>query len=90
VIYLRTDQYTHVSRDCPVHVDLHPADDLIEIALGEHRVGGDTLRLVADRPDTCLHLAEALLEASDRLARHLHAKVSHDPAMAQPGSPVAS
>jgi len=90
VIYIRTDQYTHVSGDCPMHVDLHPADDVIEIALGEHRIGGDTLRLVVDRPDTCLRLSEALLDASDTLARHLHAKASRDPAMSQLGNPLAS
>jgi hypothetical protein len=83
VLYLRTDQYTHVSRDCPVHVDLHPADDVVEITLGEHRIGGDTLRLVADHPDTCLRLAQALRDAHSRLVSHLYAKANPDPALTQ-------
>ncbi len=83
MIYLRTDQYTHLNRDCPVRIDLHPADDVVEIALGEHRIGGDTLRLVVDHPDMCLRLAEELRDASDMLVKHLHAKASHDPAMSQ-------
>lgn len=58
--YLSTDQYTHVKRDCPVSIDVHPADDVIEISLGEHR---DTLRLIVDHPDTCTRLAEALNDA---------------------------
>lgn len=83
MIYLRTDQYTHLNRDCPVRIDLHPADDVVEIALGEHRICGDTLRLVVDHPDTCLRLAEELREAGDRLVKHLRAKTSPDPAMSQ-------
>ena len=64
---LRIDQYTHVERDCPVTVDVHPADLVVEIALGEHRVDGDTLRLIVDHPDTCLRLAAAIHDARDRL-----------------------
>lgn len=81
--YLRSDQYTHLDRDCPVTVDMCPADDIVEIALGEHRFGGDTLRLVVDHPDTCLRLTEALQDARSRLIAHLHAKAHPDPAMSQ-------
>ena len=81
--YLRTDQYTHVNRDCPMSVDMHPADDLVEIVLGEYRIGGDTLRLVVDHPDTCHRLIEALRDAGTRLTGHLHAKAYPDPAMSQ-------
>lgn len=77
--HLRTDQYTHVSRDCPMYTDLHPADDIVEVALGEHRIDGATLRLVVDHPDTCLRLAEALHDARNRLIEHLHAKACPDP-----------
>lgn len=83
MIYIRTDQYTHISCDCPVRIDMHPADDVVEIALGEYRIAGDTLRLVVDNPDTCLRLAEALRDAHGRLAGHLRAKASHDPAMSR-------
>jgi hypothetical protein len=83
VLYLRTDQYTHISRDCPVCVDLHSADDVVEITLGEHRIGGDTLRLVVDHPDTFLRLAEALQDAHSSLIKHLHAKANPDPALTQ-------
>jgi hypothetical protein len=79
VLYLRTDQYTHVTKDCPLRVDMHPADDIVEIALGEYRVGGDMLRLVIDHPDTCRHLTEVLHDARNRLIEHLYAKA--DPAM---------
>lgn len=82
-MYLHTDQYTHVNPDCPVHVDLHPADDVVEITLGEHRIGGDTLRLLVNHPDTFLRLTEALRDARDKLIGHLHKKASHDPAMSQ-------
>ena len=74
VNYIRTDQYTHVDRNCPMRIDMHPADDVVEIALGEATSGDATLRLVIDDPDTCLRLTEALRDARDRLATHLHAK----------------
>lgn len=73
---LRSDQYTHVDRDCPMSVDMHPADDVVEIALGEYRTGGATLRLVVDHPDTCRRLTEALQDARDALTGHFHAKAN--------------
>lgn len=78
--YLRTDQYTHIDQNCPVKVDLHPADNVVEMALGEHRFGEDTLRLVIDHPDTFRQLTQALHDAHDQLASHLHTKTNHDPA----------
>jgi hypothetical protein len=83
VAYIRTDQYTHINRDCPMGIDIHPADDLVEIVLGENRFGEDTLRLVIDDPDTCLRLTEAFNDARNKLINHLHAKASHNPAMSQ-------
>jgi hypothetical protein len=80
---LRTDQYTHVDPNCPMAIDMHPADDVVEVALGEHRIGGATLRLVIDRPDTCLRLAETLRDAHNRLCAHLRAKAHLDPALSQ-------
>jgi hypothetical protein len=68
VSYLSTDQYTHVKRDCPVSVDVHPADDVVEVAIGRHQ---DTLRLIVDHPETCTRLAEALHDARELFA-HLH------------------
>lgn len=44
--YLRADMYTYLDRSCPLRTDLHPVDDIVEIVIGEHRFGGDTLRLV--------------------------------------------
>lgn len=72
--YLRFDQYTRVSRDCPVNTDMHPADDAVEIILGEPRFGSDALRLVVDHPDTFLRLAEALQHARRELEEHLRTK----------------
>jgi hypothetical protein len=71
---LRTDQYTYVDRGCPVRTDLHPADDFVEIVLGEYRFGGDTLRLVVNDPDKLLQLTETFHDARDKLINHLHAK----------------
>lgn len=82
-LYLRTDQYTYLDRSCPMRTDVHPVDDFVEITLGEHRFGGDTLRLVVDDPDTLRHLAETLGEARTKLVQHLHAKAHPDPAMSQ-------
>ncbi|HEX6360524.1 hypothetical protein [Actinophytocola sp.] len=76
-MHLRTDQYTHVNRDCPMHVDMYPVDNLVEIALGEHRIGAATLRLVVDHPDTCLRLVAALHDARNRLIEHLRLKPGH-------------
>ena len=73
---LSTDQYTRVNRDCPVSIDVHPADDLVEIVLGENRLGGNTLRLVVDHPDTFLLLAEALHHARNELEEHLRTKTN--------------
>jgi hypothetical protein len=78
--HLRSDQYTLVRRDCPLNIDMHPADDLVEITLGEYRIGGDTLRLLVDHPDTCLRLTEALSEARARLVGHLRAHAGPNPA----------
>jgi hypothetical protein len=73
-MHLRTDQYTHVNRDCPMNIDMHPADNVVEIALGEHRIGEATLRLVVDHPDTFRRLTDILQEAQLRLVEHLRAK----------------
>lgn len=81
MLYLRTDQYTNISDDCPVHIDLHQVDDVVEIILGEHRFDGDTLRLVVDHPEMCRRLSEAMRDAGIRLATHLHAKSDAKPAM---------
>lgn len=81
--YLRTDQYTYLDRSCPIRTDLHQVDDLVEIVFGEHRFGGDTLRLVVNHPDTLLRLTETLGEAHAKLIQHLHAKAHPDPAMSQ-------
>lgn len=81
--FLRTDQYTRVSLHCPVSIELHPVDDIVEIVIGEYRFGGDTLRLLVDNPDTCGRLTEALDNARDKLSGHLHAKANPDPALAQ-------
>lgn len=67
MLNLRTDQYTHVNRDCPMSTDAYPADGVVEIALGEQRIGGATLRLVVDHPDTCLRLVTALHDARNKL-----------------------
>jgi hypothetical protein len=75
-MHLRSDQYTHVTQDCPMGVEVHPADDLVEITLGEYRTGGDTLRLVVDNPETCLRLAATLHNARNKLVAHLHGKAS--------------
>ena len=55
--HVRNDQYTHLDRGCPMRTDLHPADDVVEVVLGEWRLGG-TLRLVVDDPDMLLGFAE--------------------------------
>lgn len=68
--YLRTDQYAHVVRDCPMSVDLHPADDMVEIAFGESRVGDVVLRLQIDHPDTCDRIMASVADARERLANH--------------------
>lgn len=81
--YVRSDQYTHVNPDCPMAIDLHPADDTVEVILGEHRFGGDTLRLVVDHPDTCARLTNALNDARTRLTQHLYAKAHPDSALSQ-------
>lgn len=80
---LRSDQYTYVDRACPMRIDMHPVDDIVEIILGEYRYGGDTLRLVVDDPDTLLQLTETLGEARTTLTQHLRAKARPDPAMSQ-------
>jgi hypothetical protein len=80
---LRTDQYTYIERGCPMRSDLHPADNLVEIILGEHRFGDDTLRLVVDAPDTLLRLAETLREGHSKLTHHLRIATQTNPAMSQ-------
>jgi len=71
---LRTDQYTHMHINCPMRVDLHPADDVVEITLGEYRINEATLRLVVDHPETCLRLVDVLQDAHNRLVEHLRAR----------------
>jgi hypothetical protein len=80
-MYVRTEQYTHIDRNCPIRTDLHPADDAIEVALGESRFGDSTLRLVVTDPDTCRYLADAFYVARDQLLNHLYAKTN--PALPQ-------
>lgn len=73
---LRTDQYTHVDRLCPVRVDLHPADDIVEIVLGERRLDGSSLRLLVDHPETIVRLMEAFDCAHKKLVGHMTAPVA--------------
>jgi hypothetical protein len=68
--YLHTDQYTRVNHNCPVNVQLHQVDNLVEIILGEHRFGGDALRLLVDHPETCTRLMDALAKAHNQLTIH--------------------
>jgi hypothetical protein len=81
--YMRTDQYTYLDPSCPTRTDVHPADDFVEIVLGEHRFGGDTLRLVVNDPDTLVRLTETFHEARVKLVDHLRAKSCREPALAQ-------
>lgn len=80
---LRTDQYTYIGHGCPMRSDLHPADDIVEIILGEDRFGDDTLRLVVDTPDTLLRLAETLRDGHSKLTHHLRMATQTNPAMSQ-------
>ena len=63
--------------------DVHPADDFVEIVLGEYRFGGDTLRLVVNDPETLLRMTKTLDEARHKLAEHLYAKAHPDSALSQ-------
>lgn len=82
---LNTDQYTRLNQNCPMSVDMHPADDLVEVILGEQLNGGDTLRLVIDHPETVRRLSATLHDAGAELVEHLRAKASADP-LTQRGS----
>ena len=83
---LNTDQYTRLNHHCPMSIDMHPADDLVEVVLGEQRTGGDTLRLVIDHPDTVRRLSAALHDAGAELVEHLRTKDLHTKANASPVS----
>jgi hypothetical protein len=76
--YLRTDQYTRVMPDCPMNVELHPADDVVEIVLGEQRFSGSSLRLQIDDPDTCARLMQCLADARAQLVRHREMSLASD------------
>ena len=75
---LHTDQYTRLTQNCPMSVDMHPADDLVEIVLGEQRNGDDTLRLVIDHPETVRRLSETLRDAGAVLDELLHEKANSE------------
>jgi hypothetical protein len=81
--YLHTDQYTRVNHNCPVNVELHKVDNLVEIILGEHRFGGDTLRLLVGHPETCTRLMEALAEARNQLTIHQSSEAKPDSAVSR-------
>jgi len=81
--YLRSDLYTRVNRDCPVSVDLHKVDNHIEVALGDPRFGTDTLHLILDHTETCTRVIEALTDARNQLATHLHSEANPDAAISQ-------
>lgn len=74
------EQYVHLDTDCPIQTTLHPADDLVEITLGESRISGSGLRLHFADPATCDRLLAAVHEARDQLAGHLNAKPDTDSA----------
>jgi hypothetical protein len=80
---VRIDQYIYVDRSCPIRTDLHPADDFVEIALGEYRFGDNTLRLVFNDLDTLRRFSETIGEAHVKLVQHLRAAARTDPAMSQ-------
>lgn len=75
---LRTDQYTRVMPGCPVNVELHPTDDLVEIVLGEQPFSGSSLRLQIDDPEVCARLIECLTDARTQFVRHREASLAAD------------
>lgn len=81
--YLHTDQYTRVNHNCPVNVELHQVDNHVEVTLGEHRFGGDALRLLISHPETCTRLMEALTDARNQLTTHQSSKTKPDPAVSR-------
>jgi hypothetical protein len=76
--HLRTDQYTRVMPGCPMSVELHPADDVVEIVLGEERFSGSSLRLQIGDPETCARLMECLADARAQLVRHRGMSLASD------------
>ena len=84
--YLHTDQYTRVNHNCPVNVELHKADNLVEITLGEHRFCGDALRLLIGHPETCTRLMDALAEARNQLTTHQSSEAKPDSAASRSNS----
>jgi len=77
--YLDTDQYTRVRRGCPMSVDVHPIDEVVEIVLGEERSNDGSLRLQIDDPDTCVRLMQSLDDARIWLVRNRGANMLSDP-----------
>lgn len=84
--YLDTDQYTRVRPDCPMSVDMHPVDDVVEIILGEDRFSGGSLRLQIDDPDTCARLIQSLDDARTQLIHNRQAHRISDPTTSQSDS----
>jgi hypothetical protein len=85
---LRTDQYIRIGRGCPISVDLQLADGIVEIILGESRLGD--VRLQVDDPDTCTRLIASLDEARRQLATHRDATENSDPTTSRPDSQLTT
>jgi len=66
-----------------MRTDVHPADDYVEIILGEQRFGGSALRLLVDDTELLLRLTETLDEAHSKLLQHRRTKTLRHPAMSQ-------
>jgi hypothetical protein len=77
---INIEQFIRLDSDCPMRVILHPADDLVEVALGESRISDSGLRLLLRDPETCARLRSHVDEACDQLVGHLNART--DPGFA--------
>lgn len=64
-----SDACYRVAPGCPIAVDLHRVDQIVEVVLGDRLGRDDAVTLALSDLDTCDQLIEAVTEARDRLSQ---------------------
>ena len=73
---LSTDQYVSVGNGCPISTDIDRVGELVQVNIGSVFGRGNTVRLLMSDADTCHRLAEAFIEARNKLVASVYEGVS--------------
>lgn len=72
---LSTDQYVSIGSTCPISTEIDLVAESAQVNIGSGLGRGDTLRLLVPDADTCHRLAQAFVEARNKLVESVYEAV---------------